>query len=87
VENVGIRRLRLEDVEEIGKIQEQITQSAVTPDFLDIVREYAGKPENACFVAERDSRIVGFMISRILSFFKTLGFDRSDFINLRRVLE
>jgi len=145
VEEVAIRRLELEDVEEIGRIQGQITQSTVTPDFLEIVREYAAKPDNACFVAEHDGRIVGFMISSILSgifgmersawiallgvdprymgrdigkalaaeitgfyremgirnlytsvrwdstdllsFFKTLGFDRSDFINLRRVLE
>jgi ribosomal protein S18 acetylase RimI-like enzyme len=142
VENVLIRRLRVEDVENIGSIQERITKTPVNDEFLGIVREYAQKPDNACFVAEREGRIVGFMISSILSgifgversawisilgvdpkfmgrdigkamaaeivrfyeergirhiytsvrwdstdllsFFKTLGFDRSDFINLRR---
>ncbi len=145
MENVLIRRLKEEDVEEIGRIQERITKTGVTPDFLEIVREYAQKPNNACFVAEHDGRAVGFMISSILSgifgmersawiailgvdpkymgrdigkalaaeimtfygekgikniytsvrwdstdllsFFKTLGFDRSNFINLRRVLD
>jgi len=145
VENVLIRRLKEEDVDEIGRIQERITKTVVTPDFLEIVREYAQKPNNACFVAEHDGHPVGFMISSILSgifgiersawiailgvdpkymgrdigkalaaeimafyeekgikniytsvrwdstdllsFFKTLGFDRSNFINLRRVLD
>ena len=145
MENVIIRKLREEDVEDIGRIQERITKSALPQGFLDIIREYAGKPENPCFVAEHDGRIVGFMISSILagifgmersawiailgvepkhmgqdigralaaeifsffkekgikniytsvrwdstdllSFFKTLGFDRSNFINLRRVLD
>lgn len=142
MENVLIRRLKVEDVENIGRIQEMITKTAVGEDFLEIVREYARKPDNACFVAEHEGGIVGFMISSILSgifgversawisilgvdpkfmgqdigkalaaeifrfyegkgikdiytsvrwdstdllsFFKTLGFDRSNFINLRR---
>lgn len=145
MENVIIRKLREEDVEDIGRIQERITKSALPQGFQDIIREYAGKQENACFVAEHEGRIVGFMISSILSgifgmersawiailgvepkymgqdigralaaeifsffkekgikniytsvrwdstdllsFFKTLGFDRSNFINLRRVLD
>ena len=145
MENVIIRKLREEDVEDIGGIQGRITKSAVPQGFLEIVLEYAAKPDNACFVAEHEGKIVGFMISSILpgifgtersawiailgveprymgqdigralaaevfsffkekgikniytsvrwdstdilSFFKTLGFDRSNFINLRRVLD
>jgi ribosomal protein S18 acetylase RimI-like enzyme len=145
LENVVIRRMEIGDVEEVGEIQERITKSEVTEDFLDIIRGYAVKPDNACFVAEYEGRVVGFMISSILSgvfgaeksawiallgvdpkfmgrdlgralareifafyrergikhiytsvrwdstdllsFFKTLGFDRSNFINLRRVLD
>jgi ribosomal protein S18 acetylase RimI-like enzyme len=145
VEKVIIRRLKIEDVEEVGGIQERITKIPVTEDFLEIIRENAQKPDNACFVAEHDGRIVGFMVSSILagsfgversawisilgvdpkfmgreigralaseifsfyknrgirsiytsvrwdstdllSFFKTLGFDRSNFINLRRVID
>jgi ribosomal protein S18 acetylase RimI-like enzyme len=117
----------------------------VSADFKRVVEEHALKEDEACFVAERDKKVVGFMISYILtagfgmpksawiatlgvdpkfmgqeigaslakeifkyykeqgidnvytsvrwdstdllSFFKTLGFDRSNFINLRKVLE
>ncbi len=145
MEKVVIRRLKVEDVEEVGGIQERITKIPITQDFLDIIRENAQKPDNACFVAEHNGKIVGFMVSSILSgsfgversawisilgvdpkymgreigralaseifafyesrgiksiytsvrwdstdllsFFKTLGFDRSNFINLRRVFD
>ncbi len=145
MEKVLIRRLKVEDVEDIGGIQERITKVPITQDFLEIIRENAQKPDNACFVAEHNGKIVGFMVSSILcgsfgversawisilgvdpkymgqeigralaseiftfyesrgiksiytsvrwdstdllSFFKTLGFDRSNFINLRRVLD
>ncbi|MFO7785812.1 MAG: GNAT family N-acetyltransferase [Thermodesulfobacteriota bacterium] len=145
MENIIIRRLKVEDVEDIGGIQERITKTPVTQDFLKIIREDAQKPDNACFVAEHNGTIVGFMVSSILSgifgveqsawisilgvdpkymgqeigralaseilsfyqsrgiksiytsvrwdstdllsFFKTLGFDRSNFINLKRALD
>jgi ribosomal protein S18 acetylase RimI-like enzyme len=126
-------------------IQERITKSATRDEFLDIVRGYARNADNACFVAEHEGRVVGFMVGGILSgvfgtersatiallgvdpkymgqdigkamaaeifefyrekgirniytsvrwdstdllsFFKTLGFDRSNLINLRRILD
>lgn len=145
MENVILRRLELEDVEEIGRIQERITKSPTTDEYLDIVRGYVRNADNACFAAEHEGRVVGFMVGEVLSgvfgtersamiallgvdpkymgrdlgkamaakifdfykekgirsiytsvrwdstdllsFFKTLGFDRSEFINLRRELE
>ncbi|MBW2065239.1 MAG: GNAT family N-acetyltransferase [Deltaproteobacteria bacterium] len=141
---ITIRRLRLEDVDSISKIQESITKVPVSSDFKQIIREHAPKAEEASFVAEIEGKVVGYMISYILSgsfgmdknawiaqfgvdpkymgqgigkglaeeifkfykgrgintiftsvrwdstdllsFFKTLGFDRSNFINLRKVL-
>lgn len=114
-------------------------------DFKRIIEEIAQKEENACFVAEFQSRVVGFMISHapaggfgieksawitmvgvdpkfmgegignrlaeevfkcyktrgikniyttvrwfygdLMSFFKSLGFDKSDFVNLHKVLD
>jgi len=134
----------LEDVDSISKIQESITKVPVSSDFKQIIREHAPKAEEASFVAEIEGKVVGYMISYILSgsfgmdknawiaqfgvdpkymgqgigkglaeeifkfykgrgintiftsvrwdstdllsFFKTLGFDRSNFINLRKVL-
>jgi ribosomal protein S18 acetylase RimI-like enzyme len=145
VDNFQIRRLKVEDAEEITRIYAEITRRPVEPDFKKVVEEHAQSEEGACFVAEHQSKVVGFMISYILtagfgetksawiatlgvdpnfmgqgigasmaekifeiykaigienvyttvrwdstdmlSFFKTLGFDRSRFINLRKVID
>ena len=129
----------------IGQIYAAITRRPVEPDFKSVVEEHAQSDEEACFVAEHQGKVVGFMISYILtagfgeaksawiatlgvdpnfmgqgigaslaqkifkihkaagienvyttvrwdstdllSFFKTLGFDRSKFINLRKVID
>ena len=145
MENIVIRKLNPEDAEAISRIYAAITQKSIEMDFKRIVDEEARHTENACFVAEWDGKVVGYMISYILtagfgmpksawiatlgvdpncigqaigatlaeeilnyykaqgvenvytsvrwdstdllSFFKTLGFDRSNFINLRKVLK
>jgi ribosomal protein S18 acetylase RimI-like enzyme len=145
VDNFQIRRLKVEDAEEIAQIYAAITRRPVEPDFKSVVEEHARSGEQACFVAEHQGKVVGFMISYILtagfgeaksawiatlgvdpnfmgqgigaslaqkifkiykaagienvyttvrwdstdllSFFKTLGFDRSKFINLRKVID
>lgn len=145
MDKVEIRKLKREDAEDISQIYGSITMQPVSADFKRVVEEHALKEDEACFVAERDKKVVGFMISYILtagfgmpksawiatlgvdpkfmgqeigaslakeifkyykkqgidnvytsvrwdstdllSFFKTLGFDRSNFINLRKVLE
>jgi len=137
--------LQKEDADEISRIYAAITMKAVDPDFKRVVEAHAQRQDEACFVAERENKVVGFMISYILtagfgmpksawiatlgvdpncmgqgigarlaaeifkyyktrgievvytsvrwdstdmlSFFKTLGFDRSNFINLRKVIE
>ncbi len=141
---VDIRRLKIEDADEIGVISMAITQKPAGVDFKRIIEEQLQHERNACFVAEIEGNVVGFMISYIqsggfglkesawivqlgvdpkymgqgigdrlakeifkycqkagikdiytsvrwdstdlLSFFKTLGFDRSNFINLRKKL-
>ena len=143
--NIQIRRLHIDDVDDIKRIEAAIIQSPVKIDFRRVIEEQSQKTEDASFVAELEGRVVGYMISYILSggfgidmsawiamlgvdprfmgqgigkklaqeifrfyqekgikniyttvrwdstdllsFFKTLGFDRSNFINLRRVLE
>ena len=142
MKQVLVRRLRAEDTEDICRIQAEITQTSVNDDFERIIKEQARREENANFVAEHEGKVVGYMISYILSgsfgmdknawiailgvdpkymgrglgkklaeeifdyyqkagieniytsvrwdstdllsFFKTLGFDRSSFINLRK---
>jgi N-acetylglutamate synthase-like GNAT family acetyltransferase len=145
VENMQIRKLKIEDAEEITRIYAAITRKPVSADFKRVVVDHACREDGACFVAEMNGQVVGFMISTILtagfgmatsawiatlgvspdhmgqgigagmaeeiftyyrshgienvytavrwdstdmlSFFKTLGFDRSNFINLRKVLK
>ena len=145
MDKVQIRHLQKNDSEEISRIYAAITMTAEDPDFKRVVEEHAQNNAEACFVAESDAKVVGFMISYILtagfgmpksawiatlgvdtsrmgqgigatladeilkyykaqgienvytsvrwdstdllSFFKTLGFDRSNFINLRKVLK
>jgi ribosomal protein S18 acetylase RimI-like enzyme len=144
VDDFRIRRLKVEDAEEIARIYAAITRRPVEPDFKRVVEQHAKRGEEASFVTEHQGKVVGFMISYILtagfgetksawiatlgvdpsfmgqgigagmaqkifdiyksqgiesvyttvrwdstdllSFFKTLGFDRSNFINLRRVI-
>ena len=144
MENVHIRRLELDDADEISRIYSAITQKSVEADFKKLIEAHAVSTKDACFVAELEGKVVGFMISYILtlgfgieqsawiatlgvnpkhmgqgigeglakkvfdyykaegiqnvytsvrwdstdllSFFKTLGFDRSNFVNLRKVL-
>ena len=145
VDNLLVRKLKTEDAKDISRIYSSITQKSVMTDFKRIIEEIAQKEENACFVAEFQSRVVGFMISHapaggfgieksawitmvgvdpkfmgegignrlaeevfkcyktrgikniyttvrwfygdLMSFFKSLGFDKSDFVNLHKVLD
>ena len=144
MENILIRKLTINDVDDISGIYAAITQKPVDMDLKRIVEEQSPREENACYVAELEGKVVGYMISYILSggfglkksawiaqlgvdpkymgqgigdrlareifkfykktgieniytsvrwdstdllsFFKTLGFDRSNFINLRKKL-
>ena len=145
MDNIRIRKLRKEDADEISRIYAAITMKEVDPDFKRVVEEHSQRNDEACFVAVSEGKVVGFMISYIitagfgmaksawiatlgvnpncmgqgiganlaeeifkfyksqriekvytsvrwdstdiLSFFKTLGFDRSNFINLRKIVK
>jgi ribosomal protein S18 acetylase RimI-like enzyme len=76
---VFIRKLREEDADQIGEIYSLITKKPVSDDFISQIRMHAGrKGHEAPFVAELDGKVVGFMISYIV----TLGFgaERSAYI-------
>ncbi len=144
MENIRIRELSAGDTEDIADIYASIVRKPVDKDFKDLIEKHARSESDICFVAELDGRVIGFMISYILtfgfgieksawiatlgvdpdhmgrgigdrlareifklykrmgisrvytsvrwdstdllSFFKTLGFDRSKFINLKKEL-
>jgi len=142
VEKIIIRKMATNDVDDICEIYSGIIRKPVHPDFSDLIIQHAQREKDICLVAERNGRVIGFMISYILtlgfgmeksawiatlgvnpeymgqgvgrslakkifksykkagiehvytsvrwdstdllSFFKTLGFDRSNFVNLRK---
>ena len=83
MENITIRRLKAEDSGEINKIYAAITRDASEADFEHIVRDQAGKPEDASFVAEHDGSVVGYMISSILT--GIFGIKKSAWISMMGV--
>jgi len=145
VDNIAIREMAVEDADDISRIYQAIIQKPAEEGFKRLIENHARREEDACFVAELDGKVVGFMISYILtmgfgitksawiatlgvdprymgqglgermaketfryyqsigiknvytsvrwdstdllSFFKTLGFDRSNFVNLRKELD
>ena len=140
-----IRKLNGEDARDISRINAMITRKPAKDDFKRMVEELAQSTGNMSYVAEYQGKIVGYMITYLLSggfgieksawiadvgvepkfmgqgigkalaneifkfysdrkikniytsvrwdstdmlsFFKTLGFDRSNFINLRKEME
>jgi ribosomal protein S18 acetylase RimI-like enzyme len=144
LENLVIRRVKIEDADDMTRIQAAITKTLTKIDFKQVIEEQVLKNDDASFVAEIDGKVAGYMISYIvyggfgleksawiatlgvdtkfmgqgigkrlaeeifrvyqekgiqhiytsvrwdsvdlLSFFKTLGFDRSNFVNLKKDL-
>ena len=142
---VLIRQIKKEDAESLSRIYEAITNRPAEVDFIRIIEEQNQGVGDIGFVAEAEGKVIGYMISHILSgsfgieesawidmfgvdpkymdqgigkslaeeifrfykemgvkniytsvrwdstdllsFFKTLDFDRSNFINLKKVLE
>jgi ribosomal protein S18 acetylase RimI-like enzyme len=145
VEDLIIRKLNVEDARDVNRINAVITRNPAKDEFRRMVEELAQSTGNMSYVAEYQGKIVGYMITYLLSggfgieksawiadvgvepkfmgqgigkalaseifkfysdkkikniytsvrwdstdmlsFFKTLGFDRSNFINLRKQIE
>jgi len=144
LENVTIRKLNAADADGIIRIYKSITMQFGDIDIEEVVADRALKGSDACFVAEHEGRLVGFIVSYqltgsfgiqqsawiptfgvdpdfmghgigkklaeavfnhykakgvrnvytsvrwydtdVLSYLRTLGFDRSEFINLQKRL-
>ena len=56
---VDIRRMKIEDADEIGAISTAITQRTTGVDFKRIVEEQLRHERNACFVAEIEGKSWG----------------------------
>ena len=78
MEDVVIRRLKKEDAEEIGRIDAVITKRPLEDDFRKMVAELAKNSGNMSYVAEYKGKIVGYMITYLLS--GGFGMDKSAWI-------
>jgi ribosomal protein S18 acetylase RimI-like enzyme len=145
LENVIIRKLNAADTNEVIRIYKAITLQSGDIDIEEVIADRALKGTDACFVAEHEGRLVGFIVSYqltgsfgmqqsawiptfgvdpdhmghgigrklaeavfkfykakgvqsvhtsvrwydtdVLSFLRTLDFDRSEFINLQKRLD
>ena len=145
MENISIRKLEKRDAEEISRINDVITKSALKDEIRKTVEKSSERSGELSLVAEAEGKVVGYMITYLLvggfgmkksawialfgvdpkymgegigkalakevfefyeakgikdiytsvrwdstdllSFFKALGFDRSNYINLRKILE
>jgi len=78
--NVSIRKVRLDDVADIERIYTLITKEARHVDFKALVKDNFQKPgsESTCFVAEFEGKVVGFMISHVMTF--SFGLEKSAWI-------
>ncbi len=145
MKNLTIRELSTDDADDIIRIFKSITQQRDNIDFKQVMAEQALIDRQGCFVAEHEGRLVGYIVSYlltgsfgiqqsawiptfgvdpdymghgigqklaqavfdyykakgvrnvytsvrwydtdVLSFLRTLGFDRSEFVNLTRRLD
>ena len=70
MENIRIRKLEAADADDIADIYASIIRKPVDSDFETLIEKHARGEHDICYVAELDGRVVGFIISYIL----TLGF-------------
>ncbi len=70
MENIRIRELEAEDAPDIADIYSSIVRDPVDRDFEALIVKHARTENDICYVAELDGRVIGFIISYIL----TLGF-------------
>lgn len=71
MEDIQVRRLRGEDADDITAIYSDIVRKPPDDRFKNLVEKHARyKDGSICLVAEKDGRIVGFLMSYVLE----LGF-------------
>jgi len=66
MDNIRIRRLSIDDADDMSEIYGTITQKPLEINFVQIV-EQAQKNGDASFVAEREGKVVGYMIAYVFA--------------------
>jgi len=79
VEKIVIRKLQAGDALRVGDICADITQAPVAEDFVQMLQVQSEKENDLSFVAELDGKVIGYMISTIMS--GIFGIKRSAWIS------
>ena len=80
MEKLVIRRLGEQDLTDISKILKAITEKRGIIDYRRAVEEEVKNKDRVSFVAELDSKVVGFLITYIL--YGGFGLEKSAWIGL-----
>jgi ribosomal protein S18 acetylase RimI-like enzyme len=78
VENISIRKLAAGDADAIADIYASIIRQPVDADFRTLIEKHAYGDKDICLVAELNGRVIGFMVSYILTF--GFGIEKSAWI-------
>jgi ribosomal protein S18 acetylase RimI-like enzyme len=78
LENVTIRKLSAADADGVLRIYKSITLQSGDIDIEEVIADRALKGTDACFVAEHEGRLVGFIVSYLLT--GSFGIQRSAWI-------
>ena len=78
MEDIRIRELEAKDADDIAVIYASIVRKPVEVDFKALIEQHAQNPNDICYIAELNGKIVGFMISYILTF--GFGIEKSAWI-------
>jgi ribosomal protein S18 acetylase RimI-like enzyme len=78
VEKIRIRELVETDADDIACIYSSIVRQSVDMDFKALIEKHARSQNDICYVAEMNDRVIGFMISYILTF--GFGIEKSGWI-------
>ncbi|WP_419661779.1 GCN5-related N-acetyltransferase [Desulfosarcina variabilis str. Montpellier] len=78
MEDIRVRELEAKDADDIAVIYASIVRKPVEVDFKALIEQHAQNQNDICYVAELNGKIIGFMISYILTF--GFGIEKSAWI-------
>lgn len=78
--NILIRKMRKSDGTAVSNISTSIAKYRIKINYEKLVEEEAGKPNDGSFIAEIDDKVVGFIMSQVLS--GVFGIEKSAWITM-----
>jgi len=78
-DNINFRKINVDDADDLKRINDTITKQTSDTDFRKVIEEKQYNNGNdTSFVAERDGKVIGYLISNIL--YSGFGLEKSAWI-------